>query len=322
VEHLKQKHGLSTIHCINETSLNDYNYFSEVNTSSVLGLFKEIVVDHSICGEPLERNVVVVAACNPAGRQAVTRGILTRENDLGKEWTSGHYQVNELPETMRLLKWEYGALDSSQEREFIHRRMEMISHSIPKDKVGDLTELIVASHEAIRTFAVVNISFGLKRNMIDQTIDDDDLRARARSAVSLRDIQRVFTLFHFFMEEFPLTYENYSEAMYLTIAVVYYFKLDCDSRRKFIDILSNLSTSTNLSHEFQSALDRAMTRVALELIIPQGIALTTALKENIFMTVVCSLSFTPLIIVGPPGSSKVCIIILILYCSFPFLDCV
>jgi hypothetical protein len=107
VEHLKQKHGLLMVQCINETFLNDYKYFSKLNTSSILGLFKEIVVDHSICGEPLERNVVVIAVCNPAGRQAVTRGILTRENHHGKKWwTSGNYQVNELPETIRLLKWE------------------------------------------------------------------------------------------------------------------------------------------------------------------------------------------------------------------------
>ena len=44
-----------------------------------------------------------------------------------------------------------------------------------------------------------------------------------------------------------------------------------------------------------------------ELVIPQGIALTRGLKENVFMTVVCSLSSTPLMIVGPPGSSKVCL---------------
>jgi hypothetical protein len=71
--------------------------------------------------------------------------------------------------------------------------MEMISHSIPKDKVHNLTELIVASHEAIQTFAVVNIFFGLKQHTIDQTIDDDDLRARARSAVSLQDNYSIFS---------------------------------------------------------------------------------------------------------------------------------
>jgi hypothetical protein len=39
--------------------------------------------------------------------------------------------------------------------------------------------------------------------------------------------------------------------------------------------------------------------------IPAGIAVTRGLKENVFVTLVCSLSQTPLIIVGPPGSSKV-----------------
>jgi hypothetical protein len=39
--------------------------------------------------------------------------------------------------------------------------------------------------------------------------------------------------------------------------------------------------------------------------IPTGIAVTRGLKENVFVTLVCSLSQTPLMIVGPPGSSKV-----------------
>ena len=270
-----------------------------------MGLFKEITIDHCICGVPLEHNIVIVAACNPSGRQALAHGAMMRENDLGKEWASGHYQVNELPETMSSLKWEYGALDSSQEKEFVFQRIEMISDDIPTYLKHDLTELIIASHEAIRIFAFKNILGGLKRTNSNKDIDEDDLAARARSSVSLRDIQRVFTLFNFFTKDFPLTNGNHSDSIYLTIAVVYYFKLDCDSRKKFIEILSNVSTSAQISQEFQSVLDRVMTKVVDELVIPQGIALTVGLKENIFMTLVCSLSFTPLTIIGPPGSSKV-----------------
>ena len=40
------------------------------------------------------------------------------------------------------------------------------------------------------------------------------------------------------------------------------------------------------------------------LFIPRGIAKTQALMENLFCTIVCCCTSTPLIIVGAPGSSK------------------
>ena len=271
-----------------------------------MGLFKEMTNDRRICGEKLERNIVMVAACNPAGRNAIIHGSMMRENDLGKEWASGHYQVNELPATMRSLTWQYGALNSSQEKEFVFRRMEMSGHSIPIHLKQDLTELITTSHEAIRDFARKNIFGGLQRTSKDEDIEKNKLRARARakSSVSLRDIQRVFTIFNFFMKDFPLTHNDPIESMYLTIAVVYYFRLDSDNRKEFICVISKSPSNRNISSDFLSVLDKVMTKVVDELVIPQGTALTTGLKENIFMTVVCSLSFTPLTIIGPPGSSK------------------
>ena len=38
--------------------------------------------------------------------------------------------------------------------------------------------------------------------------------------------------------------------------------------------------------------------------LPTGIARTQALKENLFATIICTVTHTPLIIVGAPGSSK------------------
>ena len=40
------------------------------------------------------------------------------------------------------------------------------------------------------------------------------------------------------------------------------------------------------------------------LILPVGIAKSKALKENIFATIICTVTKIPLIIVGAPGSSK------------------
>ena len=89
-----------------------------------MGLFKEIIIDHSICGTPIQDNIVVVAACNPAGRNSLSSNV-SREGDLAKEWASGHYQVNELPESISNLKWAYGSLDAKQEKEFVSRRLEL-----------------------------------------------------------------------------------------------------------------------------------------------------------------------------------------------------
>jgi hypothetical protein len=280
---------------------------TEVNTSPIMGLFKEILIDHCILGKPLESNIVVVAACNPAGRLSMSNGAMSRENDRGKEWTSGHYQVNELPSTMNVLKWEYGALDKDQEREFVLRRMEMLDYSIPKNLINNLTELVITSHQAIRIFAASNIHSGLQRFRPGEDINENEVQERASSVVSLRDIQRVFSLFDFFINTFPLTNGRHLESMYLTIAVVYYFKLDGASRRKFIELIANLSPNKDPSEHFEVVLNNMMTLVADQLVIPPGIALTEGLKENIFMTVICSLSFTPLVMIGPPGTSKVCI---------------
>jgi len=41
-----------------------------------------------------------------------------------------------------------------------------------------------------------------------------------------------------------------------------------------------------------------------KLSLPTGIAKTEALKENLFATIICTVTNTPLIIVGAPGSSK------------------
>ena len=51
---------------------------------------------------------------------------------------------------------------------------------------------------------------------------------------------------------------------------------------------------------FSEELEWYIERVEL----PTGIARTRALKENLFATIVCTLTHTPLIIVGAPGSSK------------------
>ena len=73
-------------------------FFDEVNTSSCMGVFKELVIDHSLDGERLPENIVIVAAGNPARDKIEIAG--DRREELGNEWAIGHYQVHPLPASM------------------------------------------------------------------------------------------------------------------------------------------------------------------------------------------------------------------------------
>jgi hypothetical protein len=275
----------------------------------VLGFLKEIVMDHSLDGYKLADNIVVVAACNPSRSQIQTT---TRERDLGKAWASGHYQVSELPMSMKKLKWSFGALSHSQEKEFIYRRMEVLhGKSMPSFLRAALTEVVSASHEIMRTFAKRNIQGSILKHQKTQSMNIDAIEVeaieRARSIVSLRDIQRVFSLYSFFFDDMTdLLYESDLErsAMLLSIAVVYYFRLDTASRGEFLRAIDELPTEAGQQLKLLQILNNAMDFVVHTTEIPLGIAVTRGLKENIFAALVCAVSQTPLVIVGPPGSSK------------------
>ena len=293
-----------------------FHFLAEINTSSVMGLMKEVVVDRSIMGEALEENIVVVAACNPCRKVATTAGQYTRVKDLGKEWASGHYQVSELSPSMSRLKWTFGSLNSDQEKEFVYRRLEDLSAERTSQSLRrDMTELITTAHESMREFAYRHIRGGLQRlhgmSASAETLDYD-AQQRSCSVVSLRDIQRVFSLRAFFRSEFsqiaqlPSSAGSTEEhvAVLLAVGVVYYLRLDTESRRTFVESLCSTSTGLSQGQRFVTVLSEAINGVTTQTCVPTGIALTRGLKENIFMTFVCSLSQTPLLIVGPPGSSK------------------
>jgi hypothetical protein len=277
---------------------------SEINTSCVMGLMKEIVVDRSICGRPLEQNIVLIAACNPV-RSSLFEN--SREKDLGRSWVSGHYRVAALPTSLSKLRWSFGSLTQEQEKEFVHKRIGMSkTMKISTVLQASLTERIVAAHEKTRELALQNML------SVGGTEESSDVYNRVRSVVSLRDIQRVFDLFEFFLWFLPKleTFSNVvfgeteDSSMVLAIAVVYYLRLDGVGR---IDMAATLNRRVARdSNRIEDTLEKAVDIVFAATQVPSGIAPTRGLRENLFAVLVCSLSRTPLIVVGPPGTAKVC----------------
>lgn len=278
-----------------------------------MGLCKEIIIDRTLAGQSLEDNIVVIGACNPARKQVV-RMAHSRLRDLGREWASGHYQVATLPPSIGKIKWSFGSLNHNQEKEFILRRLEIIEgEKLPRCLRIALTEFISESQEAMRKFAIRNISDGLLReNGVPDESEATLVTARARSVVSLRDIQRVFCLYEFFSSSLDIPcivdapdVQKQRRSMLLAIATVYYLRLDGTSRAEYLDMTGKLPTERGEKTGLLSVLNEAMDEIIRETQVPQGIAITRGVRENIFMTFVCTLSRTPLMIVGPPGSSKV-----------------
>ena len=155
---------------------------------------------------------------------------------------------------------------------------------------------------------------------------DADARHRGRSTVSLRDIQRVFAMLKLFSEpdmqrKFAGEVDGENErdsvrrALLLTIGVVYYLRLGPTYREQFDKAMRALPSQRGadlyLTDETddggkvtRGALSHAMYRILDETQVSRGIAKTRGLAENVFMTFVCTLARIPLIIIGPPGSSK------------------
>jgi hemicentin len=127
--------------------------------------------------------------------------------------------------------------------------------------------------------------------------------------VSLRDIQRVFDLVSFFkdLEGIVKGHKDGNEtrrAILLTTAAVYLLRLSPMYRERFIQKIEALPSERSQPLQITPVLDEAMNRILDETDLPKGIARTIGLKENCFMTLICALSRTPLIVIGPPGSSK------------------
>ena len=169
-------------------------------------------------------------------------------------------------------------------------------------QIVSLTELIVSSQILMRRFAFEQLKddFGTETHQ--------SLNISSRSCVSQRDIQRVFTFYQWFVkmysqnEIYKNCSNNHRRAILVSLGVVYYMRLNGKFRRQYSTFLdeSRISDDISFSKAFEEELNYFMSKIEL----PKGIARTLALKENLFATIVCAVTHTPLIIVGAPGSSK------------------
>ena len=207
------------------------------------------------------------------------------------------YYVRKLHPTLHFLKWDYGSLDEHQEKDYIRAKMKMLNKEMCPLNMSRLIDLIVKSQKLMREYA---------NEQLKQIMSQEDAKISSRSCVSQRDIQRVFTLYQWFRDfykEFKPHGDNMDydcRATLVALGIVYYMRLSTKYREKFKTSMDEGPSRPRFSTALQQELEWFIKQVDL----PRGIARTQALMENIFATIVCTETHTPLIIVGAPGSSK------------------
>lgn len=101
-------------------------FFDEVNTSSCLGLFKEMFMDRTLHGRSLPTNIFFTAAINPATKQAdedSAHRAATKQVDEDSVHRPD-YIVHQLPEALEHLKVSYGALEPDSLRAYIGQKIK------------------------------------------------------------------------------------------------------------------------------------------------------------------------------------------------------
>ena len=79
--------------------------------------------------QPIPDNVFIVAACNPHRGHSM----IAMEKDKPYEsWMRTSYNVHRLHPTIQYLMWNYGALNTEQEEQYIKAKMKMTSHNMIK----------------------------------------------------------------------------------------------------------------------------------------------------------------------------------------------
>lgn len=281
-------------------------FFDEANTTEAIFAIKEILCDQSMKGQPLRTGsgLKIIAACNPYrkhSREMVERleraglGYRVRadetEDRLGKvPLRQLVYRVHPLPPSLASLVWDFGQLSDSTELSYIKQ--------IVQKKVQDHFLPVIC------------------KDIISNVLGDSQKYMRSRkdecSFVSLRDVERSMKVLVWFYQHCEILFNNCSQlseahktlkCLILSVGVCYYPSLV--DKEQYLSVICRyfpdpLRSSAALQEEISSCQDIFLENIKTR----ETIAKNVALKENVFLMVVCIELRIPLFLVGKPGSSK------------------
>ncbi|XP_028266969.1 E3 ubiquitin-protein ligase rnf213-alpha-like isoform X1 [Parambassis ranga] len=296
-------------------------FFDEANTTEAISSVKEVLCDKTVKGESLNPNcgLQIVAACNPYRKhtdemiqrlEAAGLGYRVRAEETDEKLGSIPlrqlvYRVQALPPSMIPLVWDFGQLNDHTEKIYIQQIVQRVAESkaIDQSYVKWITDVLSASQKYMRS------------------------RKDECSFVSLRDVERCMQAFVWFYDHHIMffgeldTFESNQNAeknekhqrqseardpvlwsLVMAIAVCYHACLEYKDkyREKICKRLPPSYSPLRLMQEISLMQDLLLSGVPMG----ETIARNGALKENVFMMVLCIELRIPLFLVGKPGSSK------------------
>ena len=278
-------------------------FLDEINTCDYLGTINEMICHRSIKGKPLPSNLVFIAACNPyrlrPPGKITTAGL--NEKTISDELSRLVYCVHPLPETMIDFVWDYGSLSKKDERAYICRMVEGITGNPNKL----LVDLLCTSQDYIR---------------------DVD---KSPYCVSLRDVDRCIVLVKWFKkilqqrQQLPFSkikesckyyqearrFSDRERSFVLALAHCFQSLLPTTNsrvryRKEIVGCFPNDGNVLFSEFSFEAIVRAEQDDYLERMELPEGTAKNAALRENVFVMLVCILNRIPVFVVGKPGCSK------------------
>lgn len=296
-------------------------FFDEANTTEAISSIKEVLCDKTVKGESLTANtgLQIIAACNPYRKhtdemiqrlESAGLGYRVRAEETDEKLGSIPlrqlvYRVQALPPSMIPLVWDFGQLNDHTEKIYIQQIVQRVAEkkAIDECHIKWITDVLSSSQKYMRA------------------------RNDECSFVSLRDVERCMQAFVWFYDNHEMFFAELKKfendrnvekdemrpkwpesrdpvlwSLVMAIGVCYHACLeDKDKyRQKISKSLPALYSSSKMMQEISLMQDLLLSGV------PMGdtIARNSALKENVFMMVLCIELRIPLFLVGKPGSSK------------------
>ncbi|CAO2646302.1 E3 ubiquitin-protein ligase RNF213 [Lemmus lemmus] len=298
----KEQHKLDTI-----------LFFDEANTTEAVSCIKEVLCDGTVDGECLKENsgLHVIAACNPYRKHSQEMILRLESAGLGYRVSAEDtaerlgsiplrqlvYRVHALPPGLIPLVWDFGQLNDDAENLYIQQIVQ---------RVDFITEV----HRSV----IVGVLSASQQYMRK--------RENECGFVSLRDVERCVKVFRWFhdhsemlLNKLPDFLQKSSDSKHtverdpvlwslvMAIGVCYHASLE-DKASYRTDIGSCFPEPYNDSKVILDEITLVQDLFLREAPIRTNIARNLALKENVFMMVICIELKIPLFLVGKPGSSK------------------
>ncbi|XP_072042938.1 E3 ubiquitin-protein ligase rnf213-alpha-like [Amphiura filiformis] len=296
-------------------------FLDEVNTTEFIGLIKEIMCDGRVKGQPIDMAngaLKIVAACNPYRRHTPDMIERLKVAGLGYKVSAKDtqeklgkiplrelvYRVQALPPSMRPLVWDFGQLSAEVEAKYIR---QIIARYVSSEKLR-------ASRE--QADVINNVLSASQQFMREQKNEC--------SFVSLRDVERCLDVMIWFHDHMTLLRplldrkntstrvvvprDDVTLSLVLAIGVCYHACLQ-EGRPAYRDHVARAFTNPcylfNGADQILEDITRCQDVFLDEVIhVDDNIAHNSALKENVFMMILCIELRIPLFLVGKPGSSK------------------